>query len=893
MTSRPDTSRPDTSRLHDVLNGQYERCILPFLWLRGEGEEAIRAEMAHMQAAGIEAVCVEARPHPDFGGPQWWRDLDVVMEEGRARGMRVWLLDDDHFPTGHANGALAGAPAHLRRLFLKEQHLDAIGPQRRASFLIAPWLAADETLVAVVAAQREAGSATLTGAAIDLTCCVQDGVLHWAIPQGVWRIFILVTTPVGGSAAHADYLNPLVPESVRLLIDAVYEPVYARYAADFGKTFAGFFSDEPGFYNDPQTYDYESRPGKAGAPLPWRPDLLALLSAELGEDFRPLLPLLFQGGGERMPAARYTYMNLVSRLYGEHFAGQIGDWCRGHGVEYIGHVLEDNGVHARLGAGAGHYFRALWGQDMAGIDIVLWQLVPGFDRGPFANIAGDADGEFFHYGLVKLASSLAHIDPKKGGRALAELFGAYGWAEGLKLMKWMTDHALVRGVNYFVPHAFSLAPFPDDDCPPHLYAGGHNPQARFYRELNLYTQRVSHLLSGGRWVTPAAVLYHAEGEWAGAAQPFHQPMRVLLQNQVDADVLPADVLASATVAHGRLGVAAQEYGCLIVPYAERLPVALLRRLGDLAEAGLPLLFVDGLPQGAADDPCACGTLERLAGQCAVDVLPLAEVAEWVQDLGLAEIRVSTPQPALRCCHVAHGAQSVYFFSNEHPFQAVDTFVQLRHAGPALVYDPFANRAGPLDYSVSGGLLQFRLALEPYASLLVVAGAGLPAAAEGPALAASQPLPADAEAVAVAGPWSVALATAEQYPRFQPWKAAARLGDLSRPEALPDFSGVFRYTTTFGWDSAFGGESVLLDLGEVYETVQVWVNDSLAGTRICPPYRLEIGDLLRQGANTLVIEVTNTLAKQERDFFSRFAQQEPSGLLGPVQLWRIGAGDGGR
>ena len=45
----------------------------------------------------------------------------------------------------------------------------------------------------------------------------------------------------------------------------------------------------------------------------------------------------------------------------------------------------------------------------------------------------------------------------------------------------------------------------------------------------------------------------------------------------------------------------------------------------------------------------------------------------------------------------------------------------------------------------------------------------------------------------------------------------------------------------------------------------------------------IGKLLRAGANTLVVEVTNTLVKQQRDFFSRFAQQEPSGLLGPVRL----------
>lgn len=82
-------------------------------------------------------------------------------------------------------------------------------------------------------------------------------------------------------------------------------------------------------------------------------------------------------------------MNIVSKLYAENFCNQIGDWCRGRGVEYIGHVLEDNNVHARLGPGTGHFFRSLWGQDMSGLDVVLWQIVPGFDQLSFRQPMGE------------------------------------------------------------------------------------------------------------------------------------------------------------------------------------------------------------------------------------------------------------------------------------------------------------------------------------------------------------------------------------------------------------------------------------------------------------------------------------------------------------------------
>ena len=74
-----------------------------------------------------------------------------------------------------------------------------------------------------------------------------------------------------------------------------------------------------------------------------------------------------------------------------------------------------------------------------------------------------------------------------------------------------------------------------------------------------------------------------------------------------------------------------------------------------------------------------------------------------------------------------------------------------------------------------------------------------------------------------------------------------------------------------------------DMDIIYETAKVWLNGQQTGVRICPPYHFEIGESLRLGKNHLVVEVTNTLAKEQADFFSRYAPQEPSGLIGPVRL----------
>ena len=59
-----------------------------------------------------------------------------------------------------------------------------------------------------------------------------------------------------------------------------------------------------------------------------------------------------------------------------------------------------------------------------------------------------------------------------------------------------------------------------------------------------------------------------------------------------------------------------------------------------------------------------------------------------------------------------------------------------------------------------------------------------------------------------------------------------------------------------------------------------------------PYVLVATDALRCGSNALRVEVTNTLACAVRDPLSRFAPQDPTGLIGPVQLrWsEVGSDD---
>jgi hypothetical protein len=72
--------------------------------------------------------------------------------------------------------------------------------------------------------------------------------------------------------------------------------------------------------------------------------------------------------------------------------------------------------------------------------------------------------------------------------------------------------------------------------------------------------------------------------------------------------------------------------------------------------------------------------------------------------------------------------------------------------------------------------------------------------------------------------------------------------------------------------------VTLDLGEVRDVAEVWVNGKEVGARLWPPYRFDVTSALRPGRNTIRVRVGNVVNNNYGDF-------QPSGLLGPVTLLR--------
>lgn len=579
--------------------------IFPFLWLRAGEKDKLKEEIDAIKGCGLGAFCVESRVHEDYLGPRWWEDMDEIIRLAKERDMRVWILDDKSYPSGFANGAFAEAEnAALRARHIRVAAVDVIGP----AYVKIPVVLSkefDEKLLGIALFRR---IKTGIDAKDMLSLRLPRGRFTAAeIPAGSWRCLYFVDTQAGCERPY--FCDPLNPLATDLFIRTVYEPHYRRYHDEFGKTIAGFFTDEPRLCNGATFGDaviadaYHNVLGQYGTAYPWRGDFF---HAVFGGDLRKLAALWFDvaDGAE----VRTDYMRAVTDAYAENFCGKLAEWCHAHGVQYAGHIIEDMGAHTRMGCSAGHYFKSQAGADYASVDVVLHQIKPYETETPFfAPISGGrADPTFFNYTLAKLAASAAAIDPAKKG-ALCEIFGAYGWGESVRDMRWMFYHFLSRGVTAFIPHAFSMREN-DADCPPHFYMRGKNPAFGGYQLLFREMAERCELLAGAERVAEVAVLYHAEAEWAGRPfTPVDAVNCVLTQNQIDFDIVPEYALEKAHIEQSALKIGGRSYKKLIVPEGyrsekTRAALALLRKSGLLAETVSPaklakFLRKDGITEG--------------------------------------------------------------------------------------------------------------------------------------------------------------------------------------------------------------------------------------------------------------------------------------------------------
>lgn len=840
--------------------------IFPFLWVKGEPIERVRNEIEKIKSSGIDEFVVESRPHPHFLQEKWWSDFGDILQIANELEMRIWLLDDAHFPTGYANGAIKEHPELKKNyLFFNAVDLYSEGfelsvnlnllrkPKRKWSdqkrseaYYQSIELNKIEALVAYPLLEDNIVSEDY----LDLTVYMEQDFLNYTFPKGVWRLFVVYrTTENGGEELYIDMLQE---DSVKLLIDSVYEPHFIHFNKYFGNTFRGFFSDEPGFGNA-SGFSRDEIIGQKDMALPWSQEV-----ADILRDQKALLPLLWKTSLEKSAcqAIRYKYMNLITDIYSRNFTQQLGNWCNERGVEYIGHIIEDNNMHARLGTGAGHYFKAMEGQTMAGIDIISTQITIGGDES-FRTNSSQNDGTFYQYCLPKLADSSAQLDPNKANQAFCELYGAYGWQLTSRNMKWIMDSLMVRGVTNFVPHAFSMDSFPDLDSPPHFYANGFNPQFPLFSKLMSHMGKSADLYSGAKVKAKVAILYHAELEWLGDYMKVQVPSKVLSQAQIDFLYLPTNWIEKTSIRSDGFQINNHHFEKIIIPRTEFLPKPVFEFIQKLPKD--IVIFVDAYPNAIVNEngahPFDFKDFEKIF---------LADLPEKLSSYKMIELIGRHAAKIAVRCQVKNGIDYLLVHNeslNDHYTYTITPLYKQYIYSYGMLSGTYQEVTNPQE------IAPYQMQVYILTDEKIPTRANIDHSIQKPIEFLKQ--------------WKVQLTDINSQIICK--KQVRKLPILARE--FPEFSGTIRYQNSFKLENT---TQCLLNIERAFDGAIIYLNNEEIDKLIAPPYQLILDKNLRVGENVLEIVVPTTADRQltnKKLLHNQFEPMEPIGIVGHINIFQ--------
>jgi len=565
--SAPQEGLTSLERQFRELPMEARRLTGPLFWLHGEeSRERLEMYVGKVAEGGNGCFTAESRPHIDWLGEGWWRDLAICLDAAKKHNLKMWIFDEKWWPSQGIGGMV---PPRYAAKLLKTAFVDLEGPRTYDAKGYA-----GEHYVAALAGRLTADGKIEGDTLVDLAPNIRDGNLSWHVPAGKWKVmkFTYVQAPSLSQNGQLS-IDGASRDCVDWFIQKVYQPHFDHFGADFGKTIPGFFYDEPETRGD------------------WGTEVNRVL-AEWKVDWKKTYAAYkFELAGEEQIAARYQYLDAFAEAWGRTMYGGMTRWCHEHGVKSMGHFIEHGGMYHDRGYCAGDMMRLQGYSDMGGIDAVFTQFVIG---------KREEAADPFIWQTPKLGSSISHVYGKQDDVAMVEIFGARGQDLTYSEMKWWTDHMQVSGVNFMIPHSFNPKSPYDTDCPPYFYNGGFEPRWPLYRVYADYTSRLSLMLSGGRHVCPVALLFMGQSAQVGRFVPPEDLTTALQDGQIDCDWLPYEVFERNTaISDKELLLHQERYKILVVPPVEVIPYPVLAKVKAFYDAGGVVVGYGFLPTKSA------------------------------------------------------------------------------------------------------------------------------------------------------------------------------------------------------------------------------------------------------------------------------------------------------
>lgn len=321
----------------------------------------------------------------------------------------------------------------------------------------------------------------------------------------------------------------------------------------------------------------------------------------------------------------------------------------------------------------------------------------------------------------------------------------------------------------------------------------------------------------------------------------------------------------------------------------------LRRIVELASAGVTIVGNRPLasPSLADDEAEFAQLVEQL--WALPNVMEGQDIEAAMSALGITpdlEINAGHAESDVMFVHRTLPEAEIYFVNNRlNNAQNVEARFRVVGKAPEL-WDAVSGTSRPLSYRVEGDVTVVKLEMAAEDAFLIVFREDTQAMTR--AVAA----PEHSTVAQIEGPWHVRFQDGRGAPTEITMDALEPLNEFADP-GVRYFSGVASYSTQFDMTAdAAGKGTLLLDLGQVADVAEVWVNGRNAGISWLAPDRLDIGALVQEGSNTLEVHVANRwinrlIGDRQPDVepttftaaptYRPDASLRPSGLIGPVTV----------
>ncbi len=430
-------------------------------------DDMVLGTIRQLAAQRVKQVFVHPRPGlmTPYLSPEWFRLWKVALDEAARLGMKLWIYDENSYPSGFAGGFVPDAmpEARGRGLGLKDDEAPRWGKDTLAVFR------ADATGYEDVSLDAKAG-VTLPPAHYVVASLLRAN-------PGPWY----------GGKYYVDLLYPGVTEKFLAITMDAYK---REIGGQFGKLVPGVFTDEP-----------QLRP--AGG-LPWTERLPELFRQRWGYGLTAHLPALRDPAGD-WKKVRHNYYQVLLEQFIERWARPYYEYCQKNGIEFTGHYWEHEWPNC-----------ASVPDNMA---MSAWQQRPGIDT-LMNQYSEETHAQFGNVRAVKEVSSVANQLGR--ARTLSEGYGAGGWDLRFEDMKRIGDWLYVLGINTLDQHLsyVSLRGARKRDHPQSF--SYHEPWWEDYHASAGYFARLSVALAAGEQVNDVLLLEPTTTAWmynAGGKEP--------------------------------------------------------------------------------------------------------------------------------------------------------------------------------------------------------------------------------------------------------------------------------------------------------------------------------------------------------------------------------------